>query len=415
MNAAFAPVLVLDGQTTQALASVRSLGRAGHPVYVASTRRWPLAAASRHSRGHRRLAGESLPAYAGLRTWAQQRGIRFILPVTERSCLLLNAERAAWETAGMTIGCGPDALLLQVFDKVEALTRAHACGIRTPQTYSPASLAEGMAAGAALGFPCVVKARYSDICHNGELLSDPGVAYVARAEDLAAAIESRRQGPHWPLVQQYVPGHGAGLSAVCDHGRVTAWFAHERLRDIRPSGSGSSLRRSVPLDPAILKAASRMLAEIAWHGPAMFEFRQDEEDPEGPWLIEINGRFWGSLQLAIAAGVDLPRKWIAILAGTPQPVAPAYWPGVTLRWLWGDAQRLLHVVKGPPPGYPGTYPGVWRGLWEVVGPQPAGTQIETWDATDRWPAVAEWIQGVGELLHHRVRGARAERKTMETA
>jgi predicted ATP-grasp superfamily ATP-dependent carboligase len=230
------------------------------------------------------------------------------------------------------------------------------------------------------------------------LLEDPGVAYVSRREDLAAAVTARRQGPLWPLVQRYVPGHGLGVSALCDRGRVLAWFAHERLRDIRPSGSGSSLRRSVPVDPRLREAAARMLADLAWHGPAMFEFRHDEDDPGGPWLIEVNGRFWGSLQLAIAAGVDLPRQWVGILTGAPQRSTAAYWPGVTLRWLWGDARRLMHVVKGPPPGYPGDYPGVWRGMWELVGPQPAGTHSETWDATDRWPVVAEWVQGIGELL-----------------
>jgi predicted ATP-grasp superfamily ATP-dependent carboligase len=398
-----AAVLVLDGHTTQALACVRSLGRAGHPVFVASTRRWSLAGASRYCRASWRLGTESVAAYSALRDWARRRGVRVVLPLTERSCLLCNAERPAWEADAITVGCGPDAMLLQVFDKSRALTRARACGIRTPQTYAPTSLAEGMAAGAELGFPCVVKARHSYVWHDGELLCDPGVAYVARAEDLAAAIESRRQGPHWPLVQRYVPGHGAGLSAVCDDGRVIAWFAHERLRDIRPSGSGSSLRRSVPLDPTLRKAATRLLADLAWHGPAMFEFRHDHEDPEGSWLIEINGRFWGSLQLAVAAGADLPRQWIAILSGSAVSGTTAYWPGITLRWLWGDARRLLHVVTGPPRGYPGPYPGRWRGVWEVVGPQPAGTQIETWDPGDRWPAVAEWVQGIGELLTHRPR------------
>ncbi|HXM37559.1 MAG TPA: ATP-grasp domain-containing protein [Gemmatimonadales bacterium] len=395
---AAAPVLVLDGQTTQALACVRSLGRAGHRVYVASQRRAALAAWSRFCRAGWHLPAETVADYAALRSWARDQGVRIVLPLTERSCLLCNAARADWEAAGITVGCGPDDMLLQVFDKAEALTRARACGMATPATYAPTSLAEAEAVAAEVGFPCVVKARSSYAWHEGQLFADPGVVYVAHRGDLAAAVMARRQGAFWPLVQRYVPGHGLGLSAVCDRGRVVAWFAHERLRDVRPSGSGSSLRRSVPVDPRLREAAARLLADLAWHGPAMFEFRHDDEDPDGPWLIEINGRFWGSLQLAITAGVDLPRQWIAILSATPQRGVAAYWPGVTLRWLWGDAQRLLHVVQGPPPGYPGDYPGVWRGMWEVVGPQPAGTQSETWDSADRWPVVAEWVQGIGELL-----------------
>ena len=392
------PVLVLDGHTTQALACVRSLGRAGHAVYVASRRRFPLAAASRHCRGHLRIEGDTTAAFAVLRAWAHARGVQIVLPMTERSCLLCNADREAWAAAHIVVGCAPDAVLLEVFDKAKTLERARSAGLRVPATYSPTTDAEAQASAGEVGFPCVVKARFSHVWVDGQLLRDPGVMYVARAEDLLAAVNARRQGPYWPLIQQYVPGHGLGVSTVCDRGRAVAWFAHERLRDIRPSGSGSSLRRSVPLDPRLRDPARRLLQALQWHGPAMFEFRLDDEDAGGPWLIEINGRFWGSLQLAIAAGADLPRLWTAILSGEGIAPLSRYWPGITLRWLWGDVCRLGHIVHGPPAGYPASYPGVWRGLCEVFGAQPAGTRSETWDPADPAPAVVEWVQGAFELL-----------------
>lgn len=402
------PILVLDGHTTQALACVRSLGRAGYPVFVASGRRWPLAASSRFSRGHHRLREESLPAFAALRAWAQRRGVRIVLPLTERTCLLCSAEADAWRSAGIRLGCGPQDMLLRVFDKAATLERAAACGIATPPTQCPESLEAYHEAARAFGFPCVIKARFSHAWHAGALLADPGVAYIARPEELESAVLARRQGHYWPLIQGYVPGHGKGIFALCDHGRPVSWFAHERLRDVRPSGSGSSLRRSVALDSRLQGPAQRLLADLGWHGPAMLEFRDD--GVHEPWLMEINGRFWGSLQLAVEAGVDLPVQWIRILRHEPVAAPPEYRHGVTLRWLWGDAKRLLHILTGPPPGYPGPYPRLAQGLQEVLGRQPAGTQLETWDATDPWPAVAEWVQGFGELLQmgrHRPRWRKA--------
>src|SRR5207249_2779433 len=80
---------------------------------------------------------------------------------------------------------------------------------------------------------------------------------------------------YWPIIQAFVPGKGKGVFTVCDHGRPIAWFAHERLRDVRPSGSGSSLRRSVALDPRLQTRAERLLAQMEWHGPAMAEFRDE--------------------------------------------------------------------------------------------------------------------------------------------
>jgi hypothetical protein len=193
-----------------------------------------------------------------------------------------------------------------------------------------------------------------------------------------------------------VGGRGKGVFAHCEHGRAVAWFAHERLRDVRPSGSGSSLRRAAPLDPRLLAPAERLLCEMRWHGPAMVEFRDD--GAQEPFLMEVNGRFWGSLQLAIDAGVDFPRLWLAILTGQSVGEPPRYRDDVVLRWLWGDVKRFLYIVAGRPAGFPGRYPSIGQGLRELLGPQPAGTRLEAWDAQDRWPALGEWVQGLGELM-----------------
>ena len=82
------PVLILDGHTTQALACVRSLGQAGRRTLVASSGRWPLAAASRWSDGHRRIREDTVAHYAALREWARRRGVTAVLTMTERSCLI---------------------------------------------------------------------------------------------------------------------------------------------------------------------------------------------------------------------------------------------------------------------------------------------------------------------------------------
>src|SRR5712691_963927 len=111
-------------------------------------------------------------------------------------------------------------------------------------------------------------------------------------------------------------------------------FAHERLRDVRPSGAGSSLRRSIPLDARLREPVEHRLAELLWHDPEMVEFRDD--GAHAPCLMEVNGRFWGSLQLAVSAGADVPRWWVAMLEGHPAEPRTSYAEGVTLRWLWGD-------------------------------------------------------------------------------
>src|SRR5207248_9693371 len=122
---------------------------------------------------------------------------------------------------------------------------------------------------------------------------------------------------------------------------TVGWSAHERRRAFRPAGSGSSLRRSSAVDPRLREPAGRRLSAMKWHGPAMVEFRDDGADE--PYLMEVNGRFWGSLELAVAAGVDFPALWTGLLRGRRVEPSGSYETGVTSRWLWGDVKRMLFI------------------------------------------------------------------------
>ncbi|HKY06329.1 MAG TPA: ATP-grasp domain-containing protein [Blastocatellia bacterium] len=389
-------ILVLDGHTNQALACVRSLGRAGYEVIAASDRRLPLSAWSRYCKDYIHLDGENIGSFAALRERARTSGVSLVLPVTERSCLLLNAERREWEAAGMTIGCGPEEMLTGAFDKAQILGLTDECGLSAPETRLPASLQECREAADEVGYPCVVKPRWSNAWTGNTFLVARGPRYVDSPGQLEEAVLASKQGECWPLIQGYVKGAGKGVFALCDRGRAIAWFAHERLRDVRPTGSGSSLRRSIRVEPRLRKPAERLLARLKWHGPAMVEFRDD--GVSAPYLIEINGRFWGSLQLAVEAGVDFPRLWVSTLMGKSVKDQGEYVEGVTLRWLWGDAKRLLYILKGRPRGYPYPYPSVWQGIKELFGPQPVGTHLEIWQTSDPLPAVGEWVEGIRGLL-----------------
>ena len=387
-------ILVLDGHTNQALACVRSLGQAGYAVLVASHQPVAVGKWSRHCRAPFRLKDQTVEAFNSMREWAKRQGVQIVLPLTERSCVLCNAERSAWESAGMTIGCGADEMLQQAFDKAQTLARAANCGVSIPRTHFPKSLEECLSAADDVGLPCVIKPRWSNAWNGATFSPTLSPTYIDKRDHLLKAIEARRQNSDWPLIQEFVPGQGKGVFALCDRGRVVAWFAHERLRDTRPTGSGSSLRRSIKLEGRLREPAEALLSEMNWHGPAMVEFRDDGVNP--PCLMEVNGRFWGSLQLGVDAGIDFPRLWTAILKGERVKPVMNYLENVTLRWLWGDAKRFMHILRGAPAGYPGAYPTVRQGIRELLGRQPAGTRLEMWRAGDPLPAVGEWVQGIAE-------------------
>ena len=124
------------------------------------------------------------------------------------------------------------------------------------------------------------------------------------------------------------------------HGRLVAEFSHRRIREKPPSGGVSVLCESVPVVPQAKQYAQALLDALRWEGVAMVEFKMDMAD-QSLKLIEINGRFWGSLQLAIDAGVDFPALLVQTLADEPMPVIDSYRVGVRSRWLMGDFDALL--------------------------------------------------------------------------
>src|SRR6185312_15491135 len=148
--------------------------------------------------------------------------------------------------------------------------------------------------------PCMSEERHV----SGGIRTTGAPAYARGPDELARAWAVLRRRCDSVLVQEYIEGVGTGYFAIAEHGRVRAEFAHRRLRDVRPTGSGSALRISVPVDPLIAESSRRLLADLEWHGVAMVEFR---ERPDGtPVFLEVNGRFWNSLPLAIYAGVNFP-------------------------------------------------------------------------------------------------------------
>jgi predicted ATP-grasp superfamily ATP-dependent carboligase len=163
------------------------------------------------------------------------------------------------------------------------------------------------------------------------------------------------------FVQEYTRGKGQGIFALYNRGQPVAFFAHKRLREKPPSGGVSVLSESVELNPQMVDIATRVLNHVNWHGIAMVEFKVSPE--RGPFLIEINARFWGSLQLAIDAGVDFPYLLYAMACGESVEKIDAYRVGLRNRWLLGDLDHLYLRLREPNAN---TNFGVARASWHAL-------------------------------------------------
>jgi predicted ATP-grasp superfamily ATP-dependent carboligase len=270
------------------------------------------------------------------------------------------------------------------------MERAARRGVPVPRTAFIDSIASVRAVADRFAYPAVVKPCRSRIRTPSGWMG-AGVHYADSKADLLDLYERTPYLANYPsLIQQRIEGPGFGVFLLCDSGVPIAEFAHRRLRENPPSGGPSVLCESVPVDQGLREHARRLLAPLAWHGVAMVEFKQDQRTGDF-FLMEINGRFWGSLQLAVDAGVDFP--WLAceLARGRRPAPAPSYRVGVKSRWLTGDLDHLLvrafktrHDLD-----LPESAPSRWRAFREFLSFRGSDLHYEVIDASDLRPFLLE--------------------------
>ena len=319
-------VLVLDGETRAALATVRALAAHGYEVHVASASGRSLAGASRAAtREHPVGDPATEPEFWAEKVRALGGAIdaKVWLPLTESS---LGAVYQSGLDGDQRVACPERTSYEACVDKHALLERAAHLGIDVPRSClveEPASL-EALPEG--FRYPAVLKPRRSRFRRDGQWRAAE-VRIAHDADDLAhLRVDPGLRGGC--LVQEFVPGHGEAIFLLTEGGEPRVRFAHRRLREKPPTGGQSVLRTSIAPDPQLLNWSERLLADLGWSGVAMVEFRRA---PDGrAALLEINPRLWGSAQLAIDAGVDFPNLLVDLHLGRPV-VAPEPRLGVRTR------------------------------------------------------------------------------------
>jgi predicted ATP-grasp superfamily ATP-dependent carboligase len=234
-------------------------------------------------------------------------------------------------------------------DKENLLRQARKLAIAMPETLfssdfpsRDALISEAMR----MEFPLVVKAAHSRERLSGKYVAS-SVMYANDPGELRTVFGKDPFDRTRCLVQNRIQGSGVGIFLLARHGDILARFAHRRIREKPPSGGVSVLCESILPPSEALDAASRLISAIGWHGVAMVEFKWDAEENR-PKLIEVNARFWGSLNLAIRAGVDFPFLLYQLALGERVECPSEYRIGLKSRWELGDLDHLLIRLKRDP-------------------------------------------------------------------
>ncbi len=349
--------LVLDAELNAALAVTRSLSEYGFSVTCAGTGRFDKSFYSKHCTRRIIYAAPSLDIHSFINDISKELDSNYydiVIPISDKTVLPLSIFRNKLPK-NTCLALPEHEMLLKTFNKQKTIGIAQEHQIPIPNTHILYSRTDVNQVLEELNFPVVVKANSSTNIADGKVVNTGSSYYANTPVEVIKMIENINNCAFPLLIQEFVSGTGYGVFTLFKDNKPITWFAHKRIRDTNPTGSGSSFRQSIDLIPELKTYSEKLLSAIGWNGVAMVEFKKDENS--GLYkLMEVNGRFWNSLPLAIYSGVNFPVLLCQSIAGTKIPEQSPYKINVKCRWVIGDLRHLRKVLKGKPKEFPGQFP-----------------------------------------------------------
>lgn len=349
-------VLVLDAHQHATLSVLRSLGPiADVQTTVATTSRFLPGAMSRHTDDryvHEPLETNPDRYIRNLKHHIETVGYDAVIPITDPTSVVCSKRKEELTETGAAVGVEDWETFTRTYNKAETVTLASSLNVPVPETTAPESVSDVRALGD-LTFPLVIKPRSkSRVTDEGEISLDKVTQtnYVTSVDELETQFKSMTASisdpDYFPLVQQRIDGEIRDTSLLAENGRIVAYVQNRRIRTYPKSGGGHTLNESLH-SPEMRDYAERLVDALDWTGPVNFEFIYDGQNH---YLIEINGRYWGSLALAVNCGVGIPRLHYQQLTGLEtrrdEETQGDYEAGVRQRWLLpGDLLWLFDTLE----------------------------------------------------------------------
>lgn len=320
-------VLVTDADYKHSIALARYIKKDMRGIYLMGHSRDPIRYAKHYH------CFDEFVTQEPLQETLQKSEFDQVIPVGAASVLQVAQTRPA-----MAVLSSLDQLQY-CYDKRLTIELADRIGIPAPKTQ--ALTASQQLVERDLSFPCVVKPAHEVVSAKSvRYCSDPGQVRVAVA-NMIAALSKDGVGV---LVQEFIEGPGHGFFALMHHGKPLRIFMHQRLREYPPTG-GVSTAAAAYYSPRLEELGTKLLSALGWNGVAMAEFKFDIHRQDFV-LMEINGKFWGSLELALRSGVNFGRDIIRLYRNETLEFSSVYNRQVKFYWpLDGDLKTLWFSRK----------------------------------------------------------------------
>ncbi len=359
-------VLVTDASKRETLAIVRSLSKKGIAVTVGEDRKLCCSFFSKYIKNkiiYPNPAENPFSFIKSIYELVKRSKYDVIFPVDDQTTILFSKYKDKLSKY-TKVPVANYETIMKGRDKAKTIKIAMGNGIPCPKTYFVDDIEE--IRKDEIEFPVVIKPRESSGAR--------GIAYVNSLEELMREYKKVKKRYGAPLIQEYIP-HNGGHYSVCAlfnyDSEPRAIFVYKELRQYPITGGPATFSVSVEKTD-VLKYAIKLLKAMKWYGVAHLDFLIDSRDKK-PKLLEVNPRFWSSLELAILSGVDFPYLLYKMALDGDVETVTKYETGIKLRFLVGDILWLLgtkNKLKALPEFLKFMDGSIGYSIWSLDDPKP---------------------------------------------
>ena len=332
-------ILILDGQHKNTLAIIRHLGRTGlYEIHVVSYQKFSISFFSKYTQEKFVITDPKKNAEFYIRDLLQllqNDHYLVLIPVSYISFLLCSTYKESI-LKHTHISIAKEESIKTASSKIATYLLARQLEIPYPDFIEVDQIDEVKNIG--ISYPCVIKAPYE--------IGKTVVEYAGNKTELIEKYTKMCKVYNFteklPIVQKYIQGEGVGFFAFYQKGVCKSIFVHKRLREYPVTGGASTAAEGF-YNRQVIDDGKKILDHLQWEGVAMVEFKKDNST--GLYnIMEINAKFWGSLDLALFSGVNFPQMMIDDALNKDIPFSEDY---KRIRYQWILNGDLFHVLEKP--------------------------------------------------------------------
>ncbi|MDP4266813.1 MAG: ATP-grasp domain-containing protein [Bacteroidota bacterium] len=231
----------------------------------------------------------------------------FVIPINDAAIEVLILIKNTVKEFTKIIGLPSDECYIFSHNKYELIKKCNELNIPTPDTIYIDKIDDLALTKGRIKYPVIIKPIYSKLIKNNRLYSF--VVKQAKSETQLYDYVNELIENVPLMIQEYIDGTGGGFNFLSKDGILISYYEHRRINE--PLGGGqSSYRKTIPGKFSLLKEYSeKLINAVKWDGIGMIEYKINSHDQ---YIMEINGRFWGSIELGIFGGIDIPSNLIEL-------------------------------------------------------------------------------------------------------